>query len=331
MGAAQNKKPWRVRETAFPSAGSIEEQATFLLRYAILAPSTHNAQPWEFSIEDETVRVFADDSRWLEVADADRRELYFSIGCAVENLAVAAERFGFGTRIDLVPEERPDITATVELQPNGTGPDRSNLFDAITERRTNHNVYHDRPIREDLLGEFRRGVEEDGVELLLTSEDQREEIARLQTRADERQFDDPDYRKELGRYIGSGALGATWLTARIGQLAVTHLDLGDREAKKNSRLLRSSPEVAVITSADNDRSSQIEAGRAFERLFLLATNADIAVHPMNQILQIPDLKRDLSSLLGSGERTLQLLFRLGYAPAEGTRRPRRPLEATLRS
>jgi nitroreductase len=321
-------KPWRVRESEFPS-DDIEEQATFLLRYAILAPSSHNSQPWEFAVEDEKVYVYADESEWLEVADADKRELYFSVGCALENLLVAADYFGLGATVEYI--EDTSKVAEVSLGTDTTTSYPSEIFRAITERRTNHKVYHDRRIEGDILDILERTVEEDGVELLkITDEDEKEKITELQTRADEKQFDDPDYRKELGRWIGSGALGANWLMARVGQLAVTHLDLGEPEGKKNSKLLKSAPMIAFVATSTDDREARVKAGQAFERLFLKATGEDIAVHPMNQILQVPELKEKLTDILSPGDTNLQLMFRLGYAPPEDGRRPRKPVESVLR-
>ena len=72
-----------------------EPEAGRLLRYATLAASSHNTQPWRFELADDCIRVFADAGRQLLVADPDRRELFLSVGCAVENLVVAAEQLGY--------------------------------------------------------------------------------------------------------------------------------------------------------------------------------------------------------------------------------------------
>lgn len=71
---------WNLDADEFLSMGDIEEQATFLLLYAILAPSSHNSQPWEFTVTGNEIAVGADESRWLEVADPEKRELYISVG-----------------------------------------------------------------------------------------------------------------------------------------------------------------------------------------------------------------------------------------------------------
>ncbi|HEY3344819.1 MAG TPA: nitroreductase family protein, partial [Anaerolineaceae bacterium] len=66
------------------------EQFQEIIRYACLAPSGHNAQPWKFQIQGDTIRLTADDQRRLPVVDPADRELYISLGCALENLQIAA-------------------------------------------------------------------------------------------------------------------------------------------------------------------------------------------------------------------------------------------------
>src|SRR6056297_2380369 len=118
--------------------------------------------------------------------------------------------------------------------------------------------------------------------------------------------------------------------ARIGQLAVEHLDLGDREGAKNSKLVRSAPAVAVLSTATDDRASRVEAGRAFERLALAATHEGLAVHPMSQTLERPAYRSKLAELLELSDVAPQHLFRLGYAEPETGRTPRRPVDEVLR-
>jgi hypothetical protein len=37
--------PWQISERAFPKTGTSSDKLRFLLDYAVLAPSNHNAQP----------------------------------------------------------------------------------------------------------------------------------------------------------------------------------------------------------------------------------------------------------------------------------------------
>ena len=61
---------WNVSERQFPRDGTKSEQLKFLLNYAILAPSSHNTQPWLFKIVgDNTIELYADRTRGLPLVD----------------------------------------------------------------------------------------------------------------------------------------------------------------------------------------------------------------------------------------------------------------------
>jgi hypothetical protein len=74
---------WEVAPEEFPSDGSLEAQARFLLRYAVLAPSSHNSRPWRFDVDGGVVTVSADETRWLPAADPDRRELHLILSAVI--------------------------------------------------------------------------------------------------------------------------------------------------------------------------------------------------------------------------------------------------------
>src|ERR671913_126650 len=114
------KDVWEVSATDFPATSPIEAQLRFLLRYAILAPSTKNSQPWAFSVQGNRIHIIADLSRDQPIADAGRRELYISLGCALENLLVAAEHFGFRYGVTYFPQpEQNELVASVLFAPGG--------------------------------------------------------------------------------------------------------------------------------------------------------------------------------------------------------------------
>lgn len=321
---------WDIDAEDYPADAPLEDRARFVLGYAILAPSSHNSQPWAFAVDDGRIEVHAVEERWLEVADSDKRELYLSVGCAVENLCVAAAHFGLGVDVEYRDDGSP--AAVVTLSPDGEPATNRppGLFAAITERHTNHFLFEDAPLDDECRERLRECVVGDAVSLtLIEASDRKESVAELQAEADERQMENADYRAELGHWVGIGALGDSWLKARLSQAVVTYLDIGDREARKNSRLIQSAPAVGVLTTPSDDPSARVEAGRTFERLALAATGEGVAVHPMSQILERPEMRDELASLL-DGERRPQHLFRVGYPrEEEGAHTPRWPLEKFL--
>ncbi|MGB4678744.1 MAG: hypothetical protein WBI23_00930, partial [Methanothrix sp.] len=133
--------PWGVKESDFPQNGSSEERMAFLLNYAILAPSIYNTQPWRFDISSDEIMILADESRWLKAADSNKREMYSSIGGAIENLIIAADHFGYSSTISYFPKpassasnasQSNDIVARVSLQPGAMPSADPRLFSAIT-------------------------------------------------------------------------------------------------------------------------------------------------------------------------------------------------------
>lgn len=127
--------PWIIDEADFYEIESYADQMQFLLRYAILAPSGHNTQPWTFHITPDGVQVFA---------DTDDREVLMSIGAAITNFRVAAAHFGFETT---VAYETRSPAATILVRET-CGPDQhlAALFPAIRKRHTNRAMYDHQPL-----------------------------------------------------------------------------------------------------------------------------------------------------------------------------------------
>lgn len=85
-----------------------------LIEAASQAPSGHNTQPWRFQLEDARITIHPDFSKRLPAVDPDDRELYISLGCAAENLRIAASHAGYATKTDI--SATGDIAITLEAQ-----------------------------------------------------------------------------------------------------------------------------------------------------------------------------------------------------------------------
>ena len=345
--------PWEIKEEDFPVRGETKDKLEFLLRYAILAPSSHNSQPWKFSIKDNQISIFIDKSRWLKVADDDQRELHISIGCALESLIIAAEHFGYNHKEQYFPEGEDGLAVIVELVAQGKidKPRDQSLFNHIPRRHTNHNLYQTQKIPQAEMAHLHTCIYEEGFWMFSTNEgpymiyteaELRKRVDELITRADAIQLTDQAYKNELAYWIGQGAFGTPWLMAKIGQLAVTYLNISGGQTKKDSEMLLSAPALVALASSANDRKSQVMAGQIFDRIALTATGLGMAVHPMSQILEVPEIKSELREILEVPEVKAEVAklspednifphqtFRLGYAEAEKAHTPRRPLEEVL--
>ena len=93
-----------------------KEQARSMIGCAVLAPSSHNTQPWFFQLSESAVDLFADRTRALPANDPEDRELAISCGCALTNLRIGAASAGLHVQVRLLPKpEEPDLLARMSL------------------------------------------------------------------------------------------------------------------------------------------------------------------------------------------------------------------------
>lgn len=309
-------------------------QLAFLLRFAILAPSTHNTQPWQFRVDaaGAVVDLHIDVARWLRVADVDQRELHLSAGCALENLLIAAEHFGFVPQVSYFPQPQNEThIASVTFEKGDQAPaHHKHLFDCIPARHTNHKPYDGRPVDANAIAIMQDYVVENDLTLFASSDMAlKRNVDELVAQADAQQFADGAFRNELARWMDEGVFGVSWLMTKLAQVSMRHLDEGKRHAQKDSDVLMSSPVLAALITSEDTRDAQVQAGQSFVRLHLLATYLGISVQPMNQVLQVPALKAKLAGVLPAEGRAIQMLFRMGYAEPETEHTPRRELSGMM--
>ncbi|OPY50170.1 MAG: hypothetical protein A4E49_02831 [Methanosaeta sp. PtaU1.Bin112] len=322
---------WDVSENDFPINSSSAEKLTFLLNYAILAPSVYNSQPWLFNVSEGEIQVYADKARWLKVADVDRREQHISLGCALENLLIAAEHFGYNCSVSYFPGPE-SLVATVSLQPNSTSPSDSRLFDAITSRQTSRTPYEPRAISKADLDAIISLCSDPDVGIFITDDPAlKRSFLDLTITADEILYSNVNYKSELGHWLSRGVMGPRGLEAKIAQMKVVFLDVGPEQIKEDEDLINSTPYLGFISTANNDSLSSVKAGRILERFWLSATALGISMQPMSQALGTAQTKENLSGLLPSQSsmREVQQIFRLGYGKPAAEHSTRMPLADVL--
>ncbi|MGE0462732.1 MAG: hypothetical protein AB7Q16_15315 [Vicinamibacterales bacterium] len=327
----QPPNPWDLDPDDFPRDGSEADRLRFLVRYALLAPSTRNTQPWRFRVTADCVELHLDLSRWQRIADADQREMFISLGCALENLLIAATHFGYRTAADYlsgVDDETPVVRVRFESGGVvGAVPDPR--FEAITRRRTNHGVYDGTPVSREELELLCESCTEPGLKLhWITDEAGRARVDALVMRADAVLLSDAEYRRELGEVIGSGALGAPWLIATLGRFAVSYLMPASSFSKADHKALMSSPAIGVICAPASTRQAQVRVGQVLERLYLAATYRGLSLQPVSQILEVDETGDELGMLVAHAGVPIQP-FRLGHASSSRTHTPRRALDEVL--
>lgn len=331
--------PWLIDEAEFYEIEDARAQKEFLLRYAVLAPSGHNTQPWTFRITNDGVEVFADYARRLPVGDPDNRELLISVGAAITNLRVAAAHFGFESTVLYATdqnEERPVALVTLRETCN---PDESlrHLFGAVTRRHTTRNDFERRDIDPETLGRICEAVEQ-SEQMRFVVPHERTRIAELVEEADRQLMGDAAWREELAAWVrpnessaGDGITGdAFGIPGPLSALApslVRNLDLGETRGKADRKLIEHAAGLIVVM-AEDDRTALLRAGESLERLLLTLTSLGVQYAFANQVVEVPPLRRELWQLVRT-PKPPQLLLRIGYSHTRVRPMPRRPLNAVV--
>lgn len=309
------------------------------VRYATLAASGHNAQPWRFRLADGRIAILPDFARRTPVVDPDDHHLFVSLGCAAENLALAAA--ARGRRGDL--RFNPDGAGSVVFEFGRATPKRSSLFEAIPRRQSTRADYDGRPVATADLEALSAAARIPGVDLILVTDPRRiERVHDLVVAGNSAQMSDPAFMRELKDWLrfnprqaleaGDGLFSAasdnpvlpTWLGGPMFDLVVR----AGAENDKYARQLRSSAGVAIFLSERDDMDHWVRAGRACQRFALQATALGLKHAFVNQPVEVTALRPQLASLLGMPGRRPDIVMRFGYGPTLPFS-PRRPVQAVL--
>lgn len=310
-----------------------------LVRYATLAANGHNTQPWRFRIATRQIDILPDPTRRTPVVDPDDHHLFASLGCAVENLAIAAAARGHPTAG--IGFDAADGTVRFAF---GDGPATpSDLFQAIPVRQSTRAEYDGRPVPAGDLRALATAAAMPGVDLvLITERAQMDRVRDLVIAGNSAQMADPAFVRELKGWVrfsprqamaaGDGLFGPASGNPALPEWVGRGLfDLVFRigtENDKYARQMRSSAGVAVFIAERDDADHWVRAGRACQRFALQATALGLKTAFVNQPVEVASLRPELATLAGLPGRRPDLVLRFGYGPTLPYA-PRRPVAAVL--
>lgn len=330
--------------------------AMSLVRAAVLASNAHNTQPWLFRVQPTSIDLYADTARNMGTMDPLRREMYLSLGCALENLVVAGPPNGWAPTVTLLPDPgRPTHIAHVDLEP--TSRTSSPLYDAIARRRTDRAAYDTtRPLGQEVHAALTGLIDSEETGLVwLADDDTKDRFGNLTVRATEaiiadtqQSIDEFSWYRTTWQETQSRKDGITIDPAGQSPLIrVVAKVFGTTREQNGQGWVRSTRDTQVPTAAAYgilvlpdpfDPAQRIRTGRLWQRMHLWATAAGLAVQPMNQVPeridregttgQAPEFTDAMAQLLPD-ERRMVMAFRIGHPTADPLLSPRRPAAEVL--
>lgn len=316
-----------------PFPVSVEELRP-LVAQAVLAPSSHNTQPWAWQLREGVAKLFADRTRALPVNDPDDRELTISCGCALMNLRVAAAAAGLACEVTLRPDVRDaDCLAGASLQHAPPHAADAALFAAVAQRRTYRKRFAARAVPLDVVGILATAAQREGAWLqVLASGTARKAAAALVAEGDALQWADPRWRRELAAWMhprrrGDG-LALPALALPLAHAVVRTFDMGHGVGAKDQQLADESPLLVVIGTAGDRERDWLAAGQALQHVLLVACMHRLQASYLNQPVQVAALRPRLQQLLAHPGHA-QLLLRIGYPTEALPPTPRRALAEVI--
>jgi hypothetical protein len=355
--AYQPWNDWRTDSQSGPLA---------LVRAAILAASPHNTQPWLFKITNSSIELYLDPKRNVAALDPYLREEHIGMGCALQNLLLAAAANGyqatvttFPGKLSLIPADpAPKLLARVDLV---TGkPQVSELYDAIPRRHTNRGPYIPQkslpPEFVDALVSLTRD-EPDLKLFLFTAEADRRKLATITSASNDVIYADPEVNRGSGRWIRSSwsdvqkyrdglsidAFGQPPVATTAYKIMPPWLDrwIVSRAPKDGySRLMLRASLMGIITVRDRyDQENCLRAGRIWQCAHLLATARGVAGRPCNEAVEMIDYEKahgraalrsaQLGELIGESAWQPTFVFYMGYPTLTAAASPRRPVQSVV--
>jgi len=295
----------------------------FLVAQAVKAPSGHNTQPWKFRQNESAVEVYPDFDRRLPVVDPDDRELFVSLGCAVENLCLAAQTKGYKSAVSV-----GDTGVVMVSLAEEAGVKPSPLFNQIDTRQTNRSVYNSEEIALDVLKKLQSIRSEKGISVHYYARQTKQfnDIEQYVLQGNTNQMQKEAFKAELKSWmrfnkkhqdqtldgLSYAVFGAPnvprWMAEPIMSMAINTRTQNKADREK----IDSASHLVLFTTRENSRREWVNLGRTLQRFLLTATELGIAHAYLNQPNEQPEIAAEMAKTLDLDGEYPTVLLRVGY-------------------
>lgn len=333
VAGKDNFRAWKNSRHEFSSAQTIIDAL-------VLAPSSHNSQPWLIKKSLSAIEIHPNFERALPHSDPNHRQLYISNGAAAFTAECAARRFGFTPVTEI---QSMDHVVVINLQEGYETTEHDlKFYEAIERRVTNRNEHTTEPLPDEIR-EVIESLSNERTEMSLIEENkEKEDIADLVEEGMGKVMMELGFTSELGKYLlpndtdryyGMPGFGFRPQDEKAGDMEAMYvpdmirardLKIASEVAKKDKDLISEKTAAIVVISTESDTpDSWIEAGKKLQELSLRATLLGMAVHPYGVLIENDQLNSKLRQIIGTEYRP-QVMVRLGYPSKSTPHSPRIP-------
>lgn len=280
-----------------------------ILKQAVFAASGDNSQPWRFEVEGNKIFIFNLPDKDNPVLNFEQSGSYIAHGGLIENIVIISKSYGYDTRIELFPSEKPDLVSSITLEPAKS--EKDELLEAIPSRCTNRRPYKKINFS-DAQKECLLSVSEaismprKGRIIFLESEADKKSVASAGSLIEQVILEDKELhrlmfkdvlwsakenqQKVSGLYIKTMEFAPPvkfvfWLASSWPIISkLNKIGLAKFVASQDAKLYQTGAAMGAIAMEAGSREDFVCAGRILQRMWLEATKLKLSLQPVSAML-----------------------------------------------
>ena len=297
----------------------------YMVENAIKAPSGHNTQPWLFKVNDDNIEIYPNYDKSLSVVDFDNRELFISLGCAAENLCIAAAEKGYSPILSI---DRKGVITVRLLKSEGEAANNE-LINQLDKRQTNRSVYNGKRIPKDTIDMLANISLEHSITSYFfeNGTPAYDSITSYIVQGNKLQMTDRAFKNELKLWmrfnkkqshksrdgLSYAVYNAPNFPIFISKPIMSGFLNAKTQNKGDLKKIGSSSHFVIFTAKNNTVEEWIMLGRSLQRFILHCTRLDLAHAYANQPCEIRELASKLQQAIHINNEHAIILLRIGYA------------------
>ena len=336
-----NYNAWTISSDSYPGSESIESKIQYFLKYALLAVSAINAQPWLFSINGDELLVKYNETKMLPVMDAHSRSLYIGIGAAIGNLEIAAHYFGYSLSIEYL-FHGVDVVKIKVFPTRNVDDSLVEMFSAITQMKTNRRKRLDLAISLHSVKKIETVLlKSKTFYRLVQNQEEKEQIGDLVVSSIRYVFSNTRCRRDLAKWVRDNythkydgmpayTKGIPDIPSLIVPLILKYVNIGKQHATSSKRMIISSPVTFVLGSSIDSLRNWVSVGQSMQKISLMSISEKLSVGIFIGPIEFEELREKVVSCLNLSFAP-QIFLSIGYCSRGVEHSPRHQLQQILLS
>jgi hypothetical protein len=294
------------------------------------APSIHNTQPWRWRLTADTLDLFLDRSRLLDITDPDGRLAVLSCGAALHHAGISFAAQGWHATIARLPDPADrDHLAGLHLDGSvPVDPQATHLVRTILVRHADRRPVTGAPVTPADLADLTAVAEAQGTSLHVLRPDQLADLAAAAEYAQRTEVAEAGWQEELAYWTGGIRPDGPGIPDAVipdepPQTPVPGRDFGHQGSMPVSAEHDRSAVFAMLYGRSDDTSGWLCAGEALSAVWLTAIGRGSTVLPISAPIEVGATREVLRRIV-SGLGYPYLVLRLGIIDAHLPEPPHTP-------